>query len=361
MLKLFERQIKKHFGDSASIPEDLRVFVETVRETYRQADEDRKMLERSLELSSKELIEINENLEDLVKERTLELTRANQSLKREIQERIRTEKSLSNKNRELKEKKEHLKQTTQMLIQSEKMSAIGIMVAGVAHELNNPLTAIINFIEMSLKVTSEDDKRHKYLQIAEEATSRCISIIENLLIFSYNGNQTNELRRVCCSEILDKVLELINFRIVKHNINIIEQIDDDKLEIWIKPTHIMQVFSNLLSNAIDALERSDGKDVKIYIKHKGDNIEITFEDNGDGIPKEKIDKIFDPFFTTKPVGKGTGLGLSISKHIINEHNGEIICESEVGVGTKFIITLPADQDKSLQINNASHSSLSHNF
>lgn len=348
MLKLLERQITKHFGSLTSVPEHLTPFIESVKETYRQADEDRKMLERSLELSSQELIEANENLELMVQERTLKLKEANESLQCEIEERIKREKALDAKNKEIKEKQEHLKKTTQMLIQSEKMNAIGIMVAGVAHELNNPLTAIINFIQMSLNLTANEDKRYKYLKISEEATNRCISIIENLLIFSYNGDNTNDLQRVSCPDILEKVLEMIHYRIVKHKINIIKHIDDDNLDVWIEPTQIMQVFSNLLLNAVDALENSDGKDVNIYIRRENDNVIITFEDSGDGIPKDEIVKIFDPFYTTKPVGKGTGLGLSISKHIIDEHNGKISCESRIGTGTKFTIKLPVGSEASIR-------------
>lgn len=351
MLKLFERQIKKHFGDLTLVPEDLRPFIETVKETYRQVDEDLKMLERSLELSSQELIEINENLEHLVQERTLELIRANKALKSEIEERKKTEKSLSDKNNALKQQKRHLVRTTNMLIQSEKTNTLGTMLAGVAHELNNPLTAIINFIQMSLKITSEDDKRHKYLQIAEEAANRAISIIQNLLIFSYNGSETNDLQRVSCSDVLEKVLELFDYRIIKHKINVTKHIDNDNLEICVKPSHIMQVFSNLILNAIDALENSDVKKINIDIRRKNGKIEITFEDTGAGIPKEMINKIFDPYYTTKAVGKGTGLGLSISQHIINEHNGEITCNSQVGLGTKFIISLPTDENETAILTN----------
>ncbi|MEQ9619613.1 MAG: ATP-binding protein [Deltaproteobacteria bacterium] len=256
-------------------------------------------------------------------------------------ERKLAETELQRKKTEIEEAHDKLRTTSQMLIQAEKMSAVGTLVAGVAHELNNPLMGIINAIEMGLRKTDQDDRRYDYLSIAKEATERCIEIVEVLLTFSHSDGES--FQRESCLKVLDRVLKLAHYRITKSGIRITQRTNGGDLEVWMRPNNMQQVFFNLISNAIDALEKGERKEIIIDMNRNGSHVEIVIEDTADGIATEHLQRIFDPFFTTKTVGKGTGLGLSICKNIINAHDGDITCRSEVGVGTKFTILLPVER------------------
>lgn len=261
------------------------------------------------------------------------------------EEKIRAlNRELSQSMKELEEAHDKLTKATEMLIQAEKMSAVGTMVAGVAHELNNPLMGVINGVQYSLRKTAKDDNRYEPLRLAEKCAVRCIDIVRNLLTFSRYGDEGQEPFQIeRCHVILDRVLQLLDYRISSAQIKINKHIDDEDIEIWMRPNNLQQVFLNLIANAIDALESSERKEIQVSLKRDEGNIEVTIEDTGSGIPSENMKKIFDPFFTTKAVGKGTGLGLSTCKNIIEQHGGEIYCESRVGTGTKFTILLPIER------------------
>ncbi len=142
------------------------------------------------------------------------------------------------------------------------------------------------------------------------------------------------------AEILDRVLKLLSCRIEKQRILVTQHIAEDTPEICMKPNSIQQLILNLATNALDALEGSEKKELNVDIHREDEFVQMTFADTGCGIAAESLGLIFDPFYTTKPVGLGTGLGLSVSQGIIKAHGGQISCESEPGTGTKFTILLP---------------------
>ncbi len=244
---------------------------------------------------------------------------------------------------ERKQAEEELKKSQVQLIQSEKMTALGTMVAGVAHELINPMMGIINFVRYCLKNTSTDDERFTILQNAERETNRCISIVDNLLTFSHMEKAgVGGFQKASCAAILDQVLKLLSYRIEKKKARIIKQYAEGIPEIRMRINSIQQLFFNTITNALDAIKESDNKEIHIDIHQEGEFVKVIIADRGPGITPENLQKIFDPFFTTKPTGQGTGLGLSISQGIIETHRGRITCESKPGLGAKFEISLPIE-------------------
>jgi len=257
---------------------------------------------------------------------------------------------LEDKNRNLEELYNELKETQSQLIQSEKMSSLGQLVAGVAHELNNPIGYLYaNMKELQKYIDllnqSKDGKigiAPEYLkddidQVIKESiegSERVKSIVENLRKFSRLDEA--EFKYADIHEGLDSTIMLVKKKL------------SDRIQIHKKytvlpmvscmPGHLNQVFLNMLLNAIQAIEKEGN--IWISTDLKNDNIVIKFKDDGIGIPKKNIDRLFEPFFTTKPIGTGTGLGLSISYGIIQEHGGGIKVKSKKKNGTTFIISIP---------------------
>ena len=233
-----------------------------------------------------------------------------------------------------------LRNQSSQLMQAEKMSTVGTLASGVAHELNNPLMGVLGFTQYCIKHTARDDKRYDVLKDIEQEAYRCIRIVENLLTFSHMGKEGIEQRQeASCAEILERVLKLLSYRIEKERVTFIKLYTKSSPDAWVQVNAIQQVFLNIIINALDALEDSEKKEIHISIKHKGEDCQVTIADTGSGISPNIVERIYEPFFTTKTVGKGTGLGLSLSSSIVKENNGKLTCESEVGKGTKFIIQL----------------------
>lgn len=239
---------------------------------------------------------------------------------------------------ELEKTVETLRTTQHQLIQSEKLSAVGQFVAGVAHELNNPLTAVIGFADL-LSQTVADPELQPRLDLIARSAHRCHRIVQSLLSFARQHKP--ERGPVQITEAIDDVLELMAYDLRTSNIQVVREFDPALPLVEADPHQLQQVFINLLSNARQAIQpfRSDGRMI-IRAKANGRMVRLEFQDNGPGISKENLSRIFDPFFTTKPVGKGTGLGLSLSYGIIREHGGSIHVESEPGEGAMFVIELP---------------------
>ncbi len=249
---------------------------------------------------------------------------------RDVTEQKKTEEKLKNL-------LDQLKGSQAQLIQAGKMGAMGTMTAGIAHELNNPMMGILNFVQYCLKHTSPDDRRYTVLQDAENETKRCAEIVQNLLTFSRMEQEgEEEYTKVSCKMILDRVLKLLSYRVEREKVLLTEHTAEEIPPIWVKENNIQQVIFNLIGNALDSLRTSDKKKIHADIRPEGKFVQITIGDTGCGISPENLQKIFDPFFTTKPVGKGTGLGLSICHSIVESHGGNI-------KGTKIRVLLPIEK------------------
>jgi signal transduction histidine kinase len=232
-----------------------------------------------------------------------------------------------------------LKTTQAQLVQSEKLSGIGEFVAGVAHELNNPLTSVMGFSELLAKAdTNPQQKRH--LEMVHKSAQRCHKIVQSLLSFA--RKHLPERKPSSINELLGNAIEFLQYQLRTSNI-VVETHLDPKLPLtMIDPHQVQQVFLNIINNARQAIEaHQPGGLIRITSEKWGNHVRIIFEDNGPGISETNLSKVFDPFFTTKEVGKGTGLGLSLCYGIIREHDGTITVKSKPGEGATFIVDLPA--------------------
>ncbi|MBT4511988.1 MAG: PAS domain S-box protein [Chloroflexi bacterium] len=253
-------------------------------------------------------------------------------------ERNRAENRIRDANRELQTALEQLKSSQAQLMQSDKLAAIGQLVSGVAHELNNPLMAISGTVEL-MQVYVNDDLAKEDLQNLHSNTMRATSIVSNLLSFARKSEP--EKKYISINETIESVIRLRSYELNLDDIELVEYLDDTLPNTMADFQQLQQVFLNFIINAEQAIKEAHGKG-KIFIQTRltGDYVRIDFIDDGPGIPHEVKARIFEPFFTTKDVGKGTGLGLSICYGIIQEHNGQISVESAVGKGTTFSIELP---------------------
>ncbi|MBI4283708.1 MAG: hypothetical protein HY663_04480 [Chloroflexi bacterium] len=219
-----------------------------------------------------------------------------------------------------------------------RLSTIGEMVAGVAHELNNPLTGIIGFSDLLLKADVPDDVKEDLRVINNEA-QRVAQIVRNLLTFARKHPDVKQPLNI--NETIRQVLALRAYEQKVNNIQVITNLAADLPEITANPFQLQQVFINIIINAEHfMIEAHRGGTLTITTERMGGMIRVSLADDGPGIPKENLAHIFDPFFTTKDVGKGTGLGLSICHGIVTEHSGRIYAESELGKGATFIVELP---------------------
>ena len=244
---------------------------------------------------------------------------------------------------QLQEAYDKLRHSSQ-LIQTEKMVATGTLVAGVAHELNNPMTGMLQFAEYCLKYTTEDDRRYPVLRDIKHETKRCIDIVQNLLTFSRMEKEGEEgYQQESFATILDRVFKLLSYRIEREHVSLTSHVAEGVPEIWMKASSMQQMFLNLINNALDALKERPKKEIRVEVRHEGESIRVTVADTGSGIDTENLKRIFDPFFTTKPVGQGTGMGLAIIQSIIDMHDGKITCHSTPGVGTTFNILFPIER------------------
>jgi two-component system NtrC family sensor kinase len=230
------------------------------------------------------------------------------------------------------------------LIQSAKLSAVGQLAAGVAHEINNPMSAIIGNAQMLLESVDPTDPRHQMAQLIERAGMRAGRVVRNLLDFSRQEDFV--LEPTDLNTTIEDALSLVAHQLERNKIRVIKNLQPNLPLIGASASHLQTVWTNLLLNAQDALAQRPERRIEIFTTRSEDGKEIhaIFMDTGKGIPEKEQSRIFDPFFTTKPQGKGTGLGLAISYSIINEHHGTIQVQSKEGEGARFIIALPVTQD-----------------
>jgi PAS domain S-box-containing protein len=225
------------------------------------------------------------------------------------------------------------------LIHAEKMAAVGQLVSGVAHEVNNPLTAILGFADLMMSNPDLPETARKDLRVILQEAQRTKQIVQNLLSFA--RQMPPQRHAVQLNAILRRTIQLRSYDFTSHGVEVIEHLDEGLPDVLGDAHQLQQVFLNILNNAYDAVHEigRPGR-IEIMSTKADDAVEISFCDNGNGIIH--ADKIFDPFFTTKEVGKGTGLGLSICYGIVKEHAGEILCNNNTGgPGATFIVRLPA--------------------
>lgn len=318
-------------------------------------------------LQATDFVEINE-LVQAYNNMASQLLELYTSLEQKVQERTS----------ELQEANEHLKEAQSMMVHSEKMRSLGELVAGIAHEINNPINFIYGNIMILDKYTKdmfelidkyaqqegaidpvkkiEIDKYKEEIDLEflrddiRELIRSCIEGTErtkNIILDLKNFSRMEEMvmTQIDIAKEIDTTLNILNNK-YKNRINVHKDYGEDVPKIEAYGGQLNQVFMNILDNAAAAIDNTG--DVFITVRKVGENVEIEFKDTGKGIKKENLGKVFDPFFTTKPVGQGTGLGMSISYRVIQSHSGQITVESEVGQGATFKITLPINQPNSLE-------------
>lgn len=224
----------------------------------------------------------------------------------------------------------------EQLQQSDKLSSIGLLAAGVAHEVNTPLTGISSYSQMLMQQIPDSDPRHKLLEKIYRQTSRASSIVNNLLNFSRVSD--SRLTEVDLNRVLDDTIQLLEAQLRNTQIEVVRRYAELLPPALGNAPKLQQVFMNLILNARDAMPQ--GGRLEISTSASLNTASISFRDTGTGIAPEHLSKIYDPFFTTKQIGQGTGLGLAVSYGIIQDHGGSIHVESRPGEGTLFRITLP---------------------
>lgn len=245
---------------------------------------------------------------------------------------------------EVDKKTNEILNAQEQIINAEKLASLGRMAAGVAHELNSPLTGVLTFAHLLKSRTPPDRKEDiEDLEVIIEQANRCSKIIKGMLGFARKG--VSEATSIDINNLLEAVVQMVKNTAKFHNVEVAMELSKDLPKITIDPNQMQQVFLNFLTNAADAMDNrgnitiatrtiSEGPDKKL--------LELEFTDNGPGILPDNLGKIFEPFFTTKPAGKGTGLGLPVSYGIIKKHGGEIVVRSKVGTGTTFFVRMPIE-------------------
>jgi len=249
-----------------------------------------------------------------------------------------------------------MKATYSQVVQQGKMASMGLLSAGIAHELNNPIGGILGYTQLILsklkspEITKEKiDSVIKYLELMERDSKRCQWIVSNLLNFA--RKPLDERLPLDIRDVINNTIGIMEYQLNKVNVRVnVTSSDENINKITGNANELQQVFTNLIQNAADAMPESGGE-IFITVKNRaatygsfGDYVEVRVQDTGAGIPKENLGKIFDPFFTSKLGKSGTGLGLSITYTIVSSHAGTIKVESEEGKGTAFILTFPATKE-----------------
>jgi two-component system NtrC family sensor kinase len=243
----------------------------------------------------------------------------------------------------VEERTRELQVVQDQLIHAGKMAALGELAAGVAHEINNPLTGVLTFSSLLLKKIDETHPWRKDLETIVQQTSRCRNIVKGLLDFA--RQRKPDKKEWDIYKLIENTLALVEKQAPFRNIQIVKEFERKVPFLFVDGDQIQQVFMNILLNASDAMGENGGT-LTIKTDLRDGMAEVAFSDTGHGISKEHVSKLFDPFFTTKQTGKGTGLGLAISYGIIQSHSGDIKAESELGKGATFRVRLPITKEVS---------------
>ncbi len=241
---------------------------------------------------------------------------------------------------EVAKKTEEIKKTHANLLQTAKLASLGRMAAGVAHEINNPLTGIVTFSHLMKNNATPDSPEAEDLDIIIEQAERCSKIISNLLTFA--RAKPSEKGETNINDVINRTVYMVENQEKFHNIKFNINLDKSPFIMLGDTSQFQQIFLNMMINAADAMDKKGTLTISTHkiIENDKPFVEIEFTDTGCGIAKENMARLFEPFFTTKPVDKGTGLGLSITHGIVKHFGGEINVKSTVGKGTSFFVKLP---------------------
>jgi len=296
-----------------------------------------RLLEHTRRLASGKLdVEIKDVKEDEIGELARSFNLMTKSLRKTRTELLKMTEGLE---ATVAERTRKIEQMQQELIHSEKMASLGELVAGIAHEINNPLTGIMVFTAMTIEKPELEEAVREDLRIVLGETQRCADIVKGLLDFSRETLPAKQ--EIDVNGLIETTFTLLERQVAFQNIRIEKSYAHDLPWILADPTQLKQVVVNMLLNASQAMDQ--GGVLAVATRTAKDGwVEISIADSGCGISRDRIKNIFDPFYTTKK--QGTGLGLSVSYGIIHNHGGSIEVESEIGVGTTFQIALPANQE-----------------
>lgn len=224
-----------------------------------------------------------------------------------------------------------------IIAQSEKLAAVGQLAAGVAHEINNPLTAILANAQLLQRQLPADDEMQESIDLIARAGARATQVVRNLLDFARKENYSLEPTDI--NETIQRALALVAHELLSRSITLTFEPAKDLPRTLASHDHLEGVWLNLMLNAVDAIDTGPGN-IHVTTRRVGNEIRTSIVDNGKGIPPERISRIFEPFYTTKAPGRGTGLGLSVCHRIVKQHGGHILVDSQIGVGTEFTVVLP---------------------
>jgi two-component system NtrC family sensor kinase len=246
--------------------------------------------------------------------------------------------------KKVQEKTKAIKNAQAQLIHSEKLASLGRMAAGVAHEINSPLTGIVTFGHLLQKKFQPGSQDREDIDVIIDQANRCSNIIKGLLGFARSS--AAEKSAINIHDVINSSLNIVRNKVDFFNLQLITDFDESLPGVTVDSSQLQQVFLNMIMNAADAIEGKGSITIKTNpVTDEGkDFVEIEFRDTGTGISEDDLKNLFEPFFTTKPVGKGTGLGLAVSHGIIQEHGGKVFVKTKVGEGTSFFIRLPAHKE-----------------
>lgn len=236
------------------------------------------------------------------------------------------------------------KRLEEQLIHSAKLASLGQLAAGVAHEINNPLSALSGTIQMLMERHEGTDGFHKHLVMLRKLARRIGKTVDGLLFFSSQKTGKEEWAGIEINHVVEDSVSLVSTHLGRGGIRLATDYAANLPNTYGVAGDLQQVFMNLILNAQDAMPDGGSLRVSTTVKDDGATLEASFEDTGCGIPEENLDRIFTPFFSTKGPGKGTGLGLSVSHGIITRHDGTITVESELGAGSRFVVSLPVRRE-----------------
>jgi len=245
---------------------------------------------------------------------------------------------------ELREREQSLKSAQLALVQSEKMAAVGTLSAGLAHEVKNPLSAVLGYAQLSKRKLDQPEVVRQHLDTIESETKRCNEIIGNLMQFS--RQEKGEFTDIHLNEVIEKAVGIVDHQLGLKNVHVQTNLANDDPVILGNANQLQQVLMNLAINAQQAME-PDGGTVEIESYTDENQVCVSVSDTGPGIPDDIAGKIFEPFYTTKAAGQGTGLGLSVTYGIIRDHKGHIRVERSEAGGARFVIQFPLDMTREL--------------